>query len=418
MMSILTHLTTRVLASALIALLAGCSASEKPKERALAEAWTGPVKLRLREEVNPQSKVATEVKHGDRLEVLQIRRRFVRVRTDDGVVGWTELRNLLSPEQMDALRAQSKRAAKLPSQGEATVYEPLNIHTEPSRPSTSFYQITEGMKVDVVGHRLVQRSNAVPPPSIQIAKPAPPPRKKKRKAEPAVPPPPKPPAPGLPANWRDLSKSNLPPPPPEPENTKRAAQPPKLPLEDWSLVRTKDGHAGWVLTRNLVMAIPDEVAQYSEGARITSYFALADVQDGDQTKHHWLWTTMRDVGQPYQFQSFRVFIYMLRRHRYETAYIERNVEGYYPVEVTRGATPKFSLITRGADGQFYRKTYVLEGYNVRKVGEEPYKMPKDPLDAGAGSGGLPGEDETDGNTDEQDDRGLVDKIRDMFRRGT
>ena len=43
-------------------------------------------------------------------------------------------------------------------------------------------------------------------------------------------------------------------------------------MEDWNLVRTKDGKAGWVLSRMLVMAIPDEVAQYSEGARITSLF--------------------------------------------------------------------------------------------------------------------------------------------------
>ena len=34
-------------------------------------------------------------------------------------------------------------------------------------------------------------------------------------------------------------------------------------MEDWNLIRTKDGKAGWVLSRMLVMAIPDEVAQYS-----------------------------------------------------------------------------------------------------------------------------------------------------------
>ena len=35
-------------------------------------------------------------------------------------------------------------------------------------------------------------------------------------------------------------------------------------MEDWSLVRTKDGQIGWVLTRNLDMSIPDEVAQYAK----------------------------------------------------------------------------------------------------------------------------------------------------------
>ena len=40
-------------------------------------------------------------------------------------------------------------------------------------------------------------------------------------------------------------------------------------MDDWNLVRTLDGKVGWVLTRPLSMAIPDEVAQYAEGHRIT-----------------------------------------------------------------------------------------------------------------------------------------------------
>jgi hypothetical protein len=144
-------------------------------------------------------------------------------------------------------------------------------------------------------------------------------------------------------------------------------------MEDWTLVRTKEGRAGWVLSRMLVMAIPDEVAQYAEGARITSYFPLAEVNDEGQIKHHWLWTTIREDNVPYEYDSFRVFTYVLKRHRYETAYIERNVEGYYPSEATPGALPKFSLILRGADGKLYKKTWIMEGYMVRKVAEEPYE---------------------------------------------
>ena len=211
--------------------------------------------------------------------------------------------------------------------------------------------------------------------------------------------------------------SNLPPPPPESEESirKKAAQAPKPVLEDWSLVRTRDGRAGGVLTRAIVMAIPDEVAQYSEGARIMAYFPLAEVQDGDQKKHHWLWVTVRDGGTTYEFDSLRVFIYMLRRHRYETAYIERGIEGYYPVQVERGATPKFSLILRAPDGSLARKTWVLEGYNVRKIAEVPYKMPKDELlrTASTAKGGA---DEADDDDDEEDDDTLVDKLKKLLKK--
>ena len=167
-------------------------------------------------------------------------------------------------------------------------------------------------------------------------------------------------------------------------------------MEDWNLVRTKDGKAGWVLSRMLVMAIPDEVAQYSEGARITSYFILGDVEDEGVTKHHWLWTTSREDGLPYDFQSFRIFTYVVRRHRYETALIERNIEGYYPIEVTPGKTPRFSLILREADGKLYKKTWVMEGYICRKVGEELYKPPDD-----------------EKNGDEKDES-ISDKIRSLL----
>ena len=61
--------------------------------------------------------------------------------------------------------------------------------------------------------------------------------------------------------------------------------------DGWSLIRTPAGQAGWVLTRLVSMAIPDEVAQYAEGKRIVSYFPLGTVQDDDKKKNIWLWTT-------------------------------------------------------------------------------------------------------------------------------
>ncbi len=75
----------------------------------------------------------------------------------------------------------------------------------------------------------------------------------------------------------------------------------------------------------LYLAIPDEVAQYAEGHRITSYFALRQTKEGNSIKNDWLWTTITKGLEPYEFDSFRVFVWSQRRHRYETAYIERNV---------------------------------------------------------------------------------------------
>jgi hypothetical protein len=371
--------------SACAVLLAACSGT-KSGDPAIAQAFAGPVTLNLRREISPDSPTTTTAKHGEKLDILQMRRRFVRVRTPRGEEGWTDTRNLLSAEQMQGIADLAKTAAKMPSQGEATVFGILNVHTDPIRNSTSFFQINESMRVEVLAHRLAPRAGGVLPPPFQISKPAPAPRRRKPKAQPKYLPPARPPAPGLPENWRELSKTNLPPepapppPPPPPVKPKpsRKRVTPIPGMEDWYLIRAKDGRAGWALARMVNLAIPEEVAQYSEGARITSYFALADVRDGDELKHHWIWTTIRGGQQPYQFDSFRIFAWVVKKHRYETAYIERGVEGYYPVEVTPGKMPRFSLILREEDGNLYRKTYIMEGYMVRKIEDIPYNPPAEP----------------------------------------
>lgn len=149
-------------------------------------------------------------------------------------------------------------------------------------------------------------------------------------------------------------------------------------MDDWNLVRAQDGKVGWVLTRPLNMAIPDEVGQYAEGHRITSYFALGQVRDHDTVKNNWLWTTITKGGEPYEFDSFRVFVWSLKHHRYETAYIERNVVGYYPVQVsTAGSSPSFSIVLEAVDGNRYRKTYSFEGYRIRMVAKELYAQPRE-----------------------------------------
>ena len=148
-------------------------------------------------------------------------------------------------------------------------------------------------------------------------------------------------------------------------------------MDDWNLVRTKDGKVGWVLTRALNLAIPDEVAQYAEGHRITSYFALGHLEGGDSSKNDWLWTTITKGLEPYEFDSFRVFVWSRKHNRYETAYIERKVVGHYPVEVDNsGGVPRFSLILEGVGGQLIRKTFTFEGYRVRMVSKEPYQVSK------------------------------------------
>jgi Bacterial SH3 domain len=366
--------------------LAACN-QQPERSPAIGEAFVGPLSINIRQDLTAKAQIVGTAKHGERLEVLQTRRAFSRVRTKQGIEGWTDGKQLLSTQQMTDLRRIAEQSAQLPSQGAATVYETLNVHTTPNRDAPSSHQLTENAVVDVIGHRLEPRVPFQAAAPTAVAKPATAKRKPKTKdkekdkdkGRSSLPPPPLPPPPGLPPNWLELSASPL----VKEKQAKSIKEPPPPPkFDDFSLIRTKDGKAGWVLTSKLSMLIPDEVAQYAEGRRITSYFKLADSQNKEQQKFHWLWTTMPKGQESFEFDQIRVFIYNTRRHRYETAYIERNVKGYYPVtqhpvEVTsrkeKSNVPGFSVIIEDKDGQLVRKTYALEGYRVRVIQSEPWK---------------------------------------------
>jgi SH3-like domain-containing protein len=342
--------------------------------------------LKIRSEIALQSPAVTTVKHGDRLQILQSKRRFLRVRAPGGAEGWTEDRQLLAASDMTALRDLTKRAAKMPSQGVATTYAPLNIHTQPAISSPSFLQLKENDRFDVLQSVLFPRSDAARTPLIPPAskKSKAPPKKEAKK--PKIPPPPMPKPPSPPADWLELSKT-------ERDEAAAAAgegEPVKAAprLDGWSLIRAPGGQSGWVLTRLVSMAIPDEVAQYAEGKRIVSYFPLGELEDGDQKKKIWLWTTTSDSRQPWDFDSFRVFVWSIRRHRYETAYIERKLKGYAPVlrkqveYSTKGQPVKyegFSVCMENKDGQRVRREYALLGVSIRFAGEQPCEPPQPPL---------------------------------------
>lgn len=372
-------ITKVILPVAALAASTGCRNDAK-RAPVLAEAFVGPAVLNIRSDIPLDSAPVTTVKHGERLEIIGRRRKFLRVRAPSGSEGWTDERQLLGAADMSELRDLAAKAAKMPSQGVATTYRDLNVHTQPASGSPSFLRLKEGEKFDVVAQVLAPRTTSAPrkpliPPPEKKA-----PAAKKPKKEPKVPPPPLPAPPPVPSNWLDLSKTDLgededPEPPPEVK---------PVPTDYWSLIRTHSGQSGWALTRLISMAIPDEVAQYAEGHRIVSYHSLGHVQDGDLKKPIWLWTTIRG-REAWDFDGFRVFMWSLKRHRYETAYIERTVRGYWPVLLNDvnygggrgepGKYPGFSLCLEKADGQKYRREYAVLGNVVRYAGERPCELP-------------------------------------------
>jgi hypothetical protein len=333
--------------------LAGCGSAPE-REPAIGQAFAGPAKLSLRKEIDPKSPVVATVPHGAKLDILQQRRRWYRVRVSSGAEGWTDDRDLLDTAQMNRILALNKETEGLPSQGAGTTFDVLNVHTEPNRLSTSFVQVKQGEKFDVIAHRVIART---PLPRRELIVPRPRAEPPKKKSKIPLPAPPKPPSP--PVDWVALSKE-------------RARIPeedlPPVARDDWTLIRTHDGQSGWVLTSRVYMGIPDEVAQYAEGHRITSYFSIGKVRDGDVTKDIWLWTTSVGLGEDHDFDGYRVFTWSLRHHRYETAYIQRRVTGFFPTLARQAA---FSVCLEDENGGRIRKEYVMQQNLVHLSGQKP-----------------------------------------------
>lgn len=309
-----------------------------------------------------------------------MRRRFVRVRTSKGVEGWTDANYLLSQQQVSDLDRLAQYAAKLPSQGAGTTYDSLNVHVAPSRQAPSFMQIPEGGSVEVLVHRVTPRVAARPPepPKAKPKQLSSKPKTTAKGKKGDVPPPPAPPPPAPPADWVELSRPRASDLDGAAVAAESAAPAVRAPTDDWYLVRTKDGKAGWILARQISMSIPDEVAQYAEGHVITGYLSLG--KDEKSGKDNWLWTTSPSGPQPFDFDSFRVFVWSTKHNRYETAYIERNVRGRDPIQAENatGGDAAFSVILEDKDGEVYKRTYAFSGFRVKMVAKTPYQEPPPP----------------------------------------
>jgi SH3-like domain-containing protein len=299
-----------------IGLASGCSRGHR---RVLEVDYVSAPQVVLRDQLaQVYNKVAT-AKNGDRVEVLDRERRFARVRTDSGIEGWVEQRYLVNQQVFDGFQKLAQQEKDSPAEAMATTRNDTNLHLEPGRDTEHLYQLAQGTKVSVFKRGTAERN--------------------------------------------------------VPGTVRGAAQRNEKPMEDWWLVRDAQGHVGWLLGRMLDLDIPLEVAQYAEGQRIVAYFTLNQVKDADKTVTQYLvlMTEPKD-GLPFDYNQARVFTWNVRRHRYETAYRERNLNGVFPVSVghelfgKEGELPTFTLRVRDATGNVIERKYKMNTPIVRRVG--------------------------------------------------
>jgi hypothetical protein len=339
------------------------------------------------------SKVGT-IHNGDRVDVLERQKRFVRVRTDSGVEGWVEQRSLISQEVFDGFQKLIQDNTGQAVQGHGTTRAELNMHLTPSRDGEHLYQLKDAEKVEILKRATTDKNAPKPPPP---PKPGAQPSPKGQSAGKDQPQATSAPPAGASSPASSTSRSQTtstqpsPAPVPAPQSTAGAktgasaaagkgkeVEPPKPLMEDWYLVRNPSGKVGWVLLRMIDLDVPLDVAQYAEGQRITGYFILNTVQEtiDDQPKEipqYLMLLNQPKDGLPYDYNQIRVFTRNRNRHRYETAYRERNMEGYLPVKTghaifdKEGDLPTFTIRKMNDSGQIVDVTYKMNGPIVRRV---------------------------------------------------
>ena len=104
----------------------------------------------LRDRVAAVSNRTGTVQNGDRLKVLEHGRRFLRVQTEKGEMGWIEERTVVGQDVYDAFAALAKQHAQDPAVATGVVRDEVYVHLTPGRATEKFFRLAEGDKLSLI----------------------------------------------------------------------------------------------------------------------------------------------------------------------------------------------------------------------------------------------------------------------------
>ena len=390
----------------------------------------------LRDRLAAVSNHVADIHNGERLTVLEHERRFFKVKTPDGKIGWLEEHAVIDQGEFDKFTALDTEHAKDTVVATGVLRDDLFLHRAPGRKTEHLYLLPANDKLQLLRRASVEK----PLPPQSVLQPKAPHAKRERPVRPAV------------VKKEQSGSTVFAVAPPHPDKYTAPDLDPDAawmatPMEDWGLVRDQAGRVGWILSRAMDVDIPDEVVQYSEGRKIVGAYLLNTVMDNGEPPERHIGpeeqeriakraaakaaflrkhpqaaadappeppkpvpvphpvgqyvtvTTEYKDGLPYDWDQVRVFIWNTKKHRYETAYRLREQQGYLPVVVGKepidkmGVEPTFVIrttpdgaVSQDEGGSFHPKTvmetqYRLEGGIVRRDTPLPPKPgePAEPI---------------------------------------
>lgn len=345
----------------LLCVAAGGTGCSRFRHQQHATVYVSAQRVYLRNRVAPVSTRVAEVFNGQKLEVLEFGRRFLKVKTAKNEVGWIYERAVIDAKTFAAFQELAQQHREDPVVAKGTTRDEIYLHVMPGREAERFYLLPGNAKVDMLERALAPRQPVLG--HAKVPKPAKTGKKGAQGQPEAV--------------------------PAEPEPV----------MEDWWLVRDAQGQTGWLLGSHVDADVPFDIGIYSEGQQMVGAYVLDKVNDPASTAPNHDVPEYVAVLEPpkaglaFDFDQVRVFTWSLRHHRYETAFRLRPIEGYLPVRVSRepvagGSAPVFSFeiangdarVTDAATGisrpaQMRTIRYQMVGHRVTRIGPDLAPIP-------------------------------------------
>jgi hypothetical protein len=308
-----------------------------------------------------------ELHYGDRVEVMRQEGTAAQVRVGSGTLGWLlDTRQLMDSGLSEQSAALLARARTMPVQARGQTKTVSNVRVEPGRNGKRIFQFTRGTPVLVL-----DRTVADAPPSSEDAAPddkGAAGQDQKPKQE----------------DWLLVLRNENPTPGSDASASEagstaagsrasagpvsggpNAAQP-GSPAADSAAPPI----AGWVLARFIEPELPGPVRDYASSSdlHVVAWFVLNRVPDGSggEVPQYLVAGSHGGEGQTCDFTMLRVYTWSTARKRYETAYVESDLCGRLPIEVSQSATsPGFHFANTGSKPA--ERMYVMRQTVVRRV---------------------------------------------------
>jgi hypothetical protein len=331
----------------------------RPKHESLGEGFISERSVTLWSSVAQVREPVDTLHYGDRVDVISRRNDNVKIRTAAGEVGWVDARLLMDPPLWNRCTNLLEQARTMPPQARGRTKVQTNLRVEPGRNAPRLYQFGRGVPVEVVGRAV--------------------------------------------ADWVQV-----------PDEKEPAGAPQETKKEDWYLIRgvatrppgesaprgsepsntTVPGDqsmpiAGWVVSRFVELDLPDPVREGTASANIrpVAWFELNRTADGDQPQYL-VAGTRGPEGQACDFTTQRVYTWNPKKTRYETAFIENDLCGQFPIRVGKDSKGepefRFRVIEGDKDEHVYRLVQTVvrrvreEGDTQRRVSRAKDRKPKTP----------------------------------------